>query len=435
MIQKDLQHIWHPCTQMKDHQSYGPIPVRSASGSYITLSNDHKLIDAIASWWCKSLGHGHPRLKRAIETQINQFEHVLLANTTNNTIIALSEKLTQLTDSLNKVFYTGDGASAIEVALKMSIHSRVLTGQKSKNKFVKLKHGYHGDTCGAMSVSDVDIFKTPYHNILFTSYTLEHIPYVTGPEDPLWTDADTYWQHTVKQLDQLSEQLTGIIVEPIVQGAGGMHVYSKHFLQQLSQWARMHDVHLIADEIMTGIGRTGDMLACHHADIEPDFLCLSKGLTSGWMPFSAVLTSDKIYELFYDDYETGKAFLHSHTYCGNALAAAIALETLTIIETENICDYVKKLSPILLQLMQELAAETGRLSNIRHMGAIVAADLATHPNHHRIGFMLSQQAIQFGALLRPIGNTLYWLPPLNVSLDTLVQLKDITKQSIEQIYK
>ena len=209
-----------------------------------------------------------------------------------------------------------------------------------------------------------------------------------------------------------------------------MKIYSQNFLARLSRWAKANHIHLIADEIMTGIGRTGKMLACEHAKIVPDFICLSKGLTSGWLPFSAVLTYDEMYHVFYDDYQTGKAFLHSHTYSGNVLAASIALETLNIIREENVCEKAALLGKTMLEKMNAVAQKTGQLIDVRGIGALVAADLIPDPTRPRLGYEIYQEAINQGALLRPLGNTLYWLPPLNSDFTLIEELENITTNAI-----
>ncbi len=430
LAERDLQYIWHPCSQMKDYESFKPLTVVAAQGSYIELANGKKIIDAISSWWCKSLGHGHPRIKQAVFKQINNFEHVIFANTTNETIVHLSETLAKLTKTLNKIFYAGDGSCAVEIAMKMSIHSRHIRGNNPRNHFIALSNGYHGETVGALSASDLGIYRDAYRALLFPVSLISSIPYVSGKNDPGWLDSSSIWPTIEKQLAPLADKTTAIILEPIVQGAGGMQIYSPDFLQRLYSWTRQHDVHLIADEIMTGIGRTGKMLACEYANIEPDFLCLSKGLTSGWFPFSAVLTTNDIYSSFYDDYSTGKSFLHSHTYSGHVLGAAAAVETLAIMADEKICDYVQQMESILYTNMAAIAAETGKLKNIRGIGALIAADLVVDDSKRRFGFEIYQRAVELGALLRPIGNTIYWFPPLNTSKATLNELKDITQRAI-----
>jgi adenosylmethionine---8-amino-7-oxononanoate aminotransferase len=424
-----LAHVWHPCSQMKDYEIFKPLMVQAAQGCFIQLEDGRKIIDAISSWWCKSLGHQHPRLKRALLQQLEKFEHVLLANTTNEIIIRLSAKLAGLTQQLKKVFYASDGSSAVEIALKMSLHAREIRGEHKKTKFLALKNSFHGETLGALSVSDVGYFRKPYESLLFEVHFIEP-PYVLSATDPTWFDCSSHWIKTERWLEAHIDTTTALIVEPIVQGVGGMKIYSADFLRRLRQWSQVHGIHLIADEIMTGLGRTGKMLACEYAGIEPDFICLSKGLTGGYLPFSAVLISSAIYELFYDDYASGKTFIHSHTFSGHVLAAAVACELLDILKTESVCEKAIQLGELMLQNMQEVAANTGQLHNIRQLGAIVAADLIEVAGIKRRGFVLSQQAIQRGALLRPLGNTVYWLPPLNTGSDVITKLKEITQESI-----
>ena len=429
LVARDLKHIWHPCSQMKDYETFPPMIIHHASGSYIELSNGHRLIDAISSWWCKSLGHQHPRLIQALQKQLDHFEHVLLANTTHEIIVNLAEKLARLTKRLNKVCFASDGSCAVEMAMKMSVHARQIQGDAHRTRFIALKNSYHGETLGTMSVSNLNVYQNAYQSLLFDTLFLEPMPYVTGKTDPLWNDCTSHWLRMEKQLAPYVKEATAILVEPIVQGAGGMKIYSPDLLKKLRRWCDDNHIHLIADEIMTGIGRTGFPLACQHAEIEPDFLCLSKGLTSGCLPLSVTLTSQKIYELFYDDYEKGKSFLHSHTHSGNALAASVALECLNVMEEEKIYQQVHTMEPYLRTLMEEIAHDTGQLTNLRNIGAIVAADL-TVPSMTRMGYAVYQEAVKLGALLRPLGNTIYWLPPLNTDFSTLKRLQQITAEAI-----
>ena len=432
LIEKDLRYIWHPCSQMKDYETLKPLEVIGANGCYITLANGNKLIDANSSWWCKLLGHQHPRLKAAIKKQMERFEHVALTNLTNATIVTLSEKLAQLTSNLDKVFYASDGACAIEIAMKMSLHSRKIAGDKKRTQFMALENGYHGETIGALSVSDIGIYRDPYRSMLIDTNFLSPLPYVLNTQDPLWQDSQFYWERIEKKLAPFSETLTAILVEPIVQGAGGMKIYAQDFLKRLRAWTKQHHIHLIADEIMTGMGRTGKMLACQHADIEPDFLCLSKSLTGGWLPLSAVLTHQSIYDLFYDDYKKGKSFLHSHTYSGNALAASVAIEVLNLIEEENVVEKANQVGQTMYENMLTIADDTKKLSHVRSIGAMVAADLICYPRE-RVGFEIYKKAIALGAFMRPLGNTIYWLPPLSMDVDTLTKLKIITEQAIQSV--
>ena len=425
----DLHLNWHPCSQMKDYELFKPLVIEKAYDCYFELSDGKKIIDAISSWWCKSLGHQHPQLKNALLKQIEKFEHVIFANTTNETIIQLSKKLTQLSH-LDKVFYVGgDGSSAVETALKMSIHARKILGHKNRNQFIAFKNGYHGETIGALSVSDCGLYRKPYEKLLFDPIFIEPL-YVSGINDKNWNNASDHWNVIEKILTPHQDTATAIIFEPIVQAASGMKIYSQDFLSRICSWARENNIHIIADEIMTGIARCGKMLASEYANIQPDFVCLSKGLASGWVPLSLVLTTDAIYELFYDDYESGKSFLHSHTYSGNAIGAALALETLNIIEKNNYCDRAIELQTIMRMSMHKIAQKTGLIKNIRGIGAIIAADLVVGNSKDRIGFRFYQEAIRLGAFIRPLGNTIYWLPPLTISNEVLESLEEMTIQAI-----
>ncbi|OJA00354.1 adenosylmethionine--8-amino-7-oxononanoate transaminase [Rickettsiella grylli] len=436
LINRDLQCIWHPCSQMKDYEAFPPLIIKKAYGSYIELKEGRKIIDAISSWWCKSLGHNHPRLKSALKAQCDDFEHVIFANSTYEIIIQLSEKLSQICRGLNKVFYASEGSSAVEIALKMSLHAQRLCGQTQRIQFTALQNGYHGETFMALGLSDLGLYRSAYEAHLIQPKFIQNLPYVHSTTDPLWRDCSSVWPSIEEQLEKQAKNLAAIIVEPIVQGAGGMKIYSQDFLYRLRKWTKAHGIYLIADEIMTGLGRTGRILACEYAKIKPDFICLSKGLTSGWLPMSVVLTHDRIYNLFYDDYNTGKSFLHSHTFSGNALAAAIALECFAILEDEKIIKQVNEKEIILRKFMEEVNQKTHRLVNIRGIGAIVAADLALKENekNQRIGYRIFQHALDLGAWLRPLGNTIYWLPPLNITLSTLEELRDITTLSIKRVF-
>ncbi len=428
----DHCNLWHPCSQMKDYETFKPLVVNRAYDSYIELSNGKNIIDAISSWWCKSLGHNHPTLKKALISQLERFEHVILANTTNDLIVRLSQELTHLAPHLNKVFYASDGASAIEIALKMSLHSRVIQGNHKRKRFIALKNGYHGESIGALSVSDIGVCRDPYSSLLFSPHLID-APYVSGPDDAIWDYATAHWLKVEASLEPFRETATAIILEPILQGAGGMKVYSQDFLTKLANWAKENDIHLIADEVMTGIGRTGKMLACEHANIKPDFVCLGKGLTSGWMPMSAVITTNEVYNIFYDDYETGHTFLHSNTFAGNALAASVALATLSIIKQDALDNRANQLQQMMMQNLRSVAEKTQKIHNLRGIGAMVAADLMTDDKHQRLGYHVYHEAVKRGALLRPIGNTIYWLPPLTITESTLTDLKDITIEAINAV--
>lgn len=432
LISRDLAHIWHPCTQMKDHETIPLLEVVAAAGSYLHLKDGRKLIDAVSSWWCKSLGHQHPRIKKAIHAQLEKFEHVMLAGTTNSTIVELSEQLATLMPPLDKVLYASDGSCAVEMAMKLSLHAQKIRGNHNRTEFIALANAYHGETAGAMSVSELGIYRDAYQEMLFPVHFIQSIPYVSGIDDPLWQDCSSVWPEVERELTKICETTAALIVEPLVQGAGGMRVYSQDYLKRLHQWAQEHNIYVIADEIMTGFGRCGKMLACEYAEIIPDFVCLSKGLTAGTLPISVTLTHQDIYNLFYDDYATGNSFLHSHTHSGNALAASVASEVLNIMRDEKVLMQATIIGAHMQTAMRNIAKETNLLTNVRGLGACVAADLNVSDKNMRAGLQVYEQAVELGALLRPLGNTIYWLPPLTSEVTTINELHDITLQALQR---
>lgn len=431
LINKDLKHIWHPCSFMQDFEQNPPLIIQSAKGSYIKTEQG-EIIDAISSWWCKSLGHGHPAIVSAIKSQLDKFEHVITANTTNKVIVELAETLSEITGKQH-VFFASDGACAVEIALKLALQAIKIKGETQKTKFVSLKNSYHGETFATMNVSDIGIFKEAYIHNVISSYHLDDIPYVNNNKNQIWENCDNYWDKILTQLENIKNEIAAIIFEPVVQGAAGMLIYSPDLLRKLNKFAKDNNIFMIADEIMTGLGRTGEWLAQNHAGIEADFTCLSKGLTSGSIPMSLVMIDNDIYSLFYKDYNPENAFLHSHTFGGNPLAASAALATLKTMKEENINEQASKLGDYMYTRFNELANITGKLINIRNIGAIVAADII-NPEKNRLGYQIAQSAQKYGALLRPIGNCIYWLPPLNTNYATIDKLTEITHRAIEDAW-
>ncbi|MBI5447655.1 MAG: adenosylmethionine--8-amino-7-oxononanoate transaminase [Gammaproteobacteria bacterium] len=433
LLETDLKHVWHPCSQMKDYEHCPPLLIQGAQGPYLELKGGKKIIDAISSWWCKPLGHGHPRLKQALLAQLDCYEHVIAAHTCQAPSALLAAQLAQLCAPLDKVFFASEGSSAVEIALKMSLHAHLIEGNTQRTQFMALENAYHGETALALSVSDLGLYRKPYEKILTPVHFLKNLPYVKREGEPLWQDCGAYWPDIERQLDAVSDTLSAIIVEPIVQGAGGMLIYSQDFLKRLRAWTKRKSIHLIADEIMTGLGRTGRLLACEYANIVPDFMCLGKNITGGFLPLSAVVTRNEIYQLFYDDYHRDRNFLHSHTFSGNALACSVALEAVSILSEEGMRQQCHQRAQQMAILMEEVAEETNQLMNVRHIGMIAAADLILTPPQQqtRAGYAVYQQALKLGALLRPLGNTLYWLPPFICEEATLAELKEITVKAIK----
>lgn len=435
LLQKDQQYIWHPGTQMKDLAETPPLVVHEAKGSYL-YTDRGPIIDALSSWWCKSLGHRHPAVIDAIQAQLGRFEHVIGANTTHPTLVQLGEKLAQMTGNPH-VFFASDGSSAVEIAMKLALHAAQLKGEPQRREWIALQNGYHGETFGALTVSDLSLYKKPYQSLEAPCHFLRDLPYLNTVTDPAWSNIDDQWLQLLQQLEPFKSTACALILEPIIQGAGGMRCYGPALLEKLATWTQQNGIYLIADEIMTGCGRTGKWLASDHAGITADLICLSKGLTSGTLPLSCVSVSQSLYDLFYDDYLTGKSFLHSHTYSGHALAAAAAVATLDVMANENILEQAQKIGQHMYRSLSKIAATTGCLTGVRSVGAMVAADFVNvdNPYPSRLGYQFYKEALKRGALLRPLGNTLYWLPPLNTSLDTLDHLAEITLESIKALYR
>lgn len=467
---RDQQVLWHPCAQMKDYEAFAPIHVVGAQGVWLELANGQRVLDAISSWWCKSLGHGHQAVLDAIQAQSRCFEHVILANTVQEGVVRLSERLLNAANGLpskhwgkdcepgalpgyfGKVFYADNGSTAIEIAMKMALHAQQHRGQLQRKQFVAFSNGYHGETVGAMSVSDLDWAASPYRDLCFPVFRLGDLPYRSGPNDPDWLSVDDEWLLIQTQLDQVKDTACAIVYEPILQAAGSMRLYSPELLCRLRAWADAHGVFLIADEIAAGMGRLGGMLATHLAahggeganDRDParsplpDFACVSKGLTGGAMPLSAVLTTDIIYDLFYDDYATGKAFMHSNTYTGHALGVAAANAALDVYAADDVCGGVVRRGPGLLDRLTTLVGSLGVLTNPRGLGFVAAVDLvgpggAQLAPADRTGYRVYQAAVERGALLRNLGDTMYLFPPLIASESELDQMVQILGEAVEAV--
>lgn len=423
LIERDKRHVFHPCTQMKTLETCAPFIVNLAKGSYL-YTNQGPLIDAISSWWCKSLGHGHPGVLAAIQEQLAHFEHVITANTTWPALVKLAEKLAKITGKQH-VFFASDGATAVEIAMKLALQAQQIKGHPQKREFIALKNAYHGESLATLGISDLGLYKKPFESLGPVCHFIEP-PYVSTTEE-ICHQPCLQWSHLETRLNALSDKVCAVVVEPLIQGAAGMLCYQADFLRKLANWAKENDIYLIADEIMTGIGKTGHWLASQLADIEPDLICLSKGLTSGALPMSCVMLDHAVFDLFYAEPAAGKSFLHSNTFSGNPLAVSAALATLTIMETENILQGIPVLEKRMRAHFETIAQNTGVLTNIRGTGAIIAADLV---GDAEFGNRIYQSALQKGAFIRPIGKTIYWLPPLNIESSVLDKLADITEQAI-----
>jgi adenosylmethionine-8-amino-7-oxononanoate aminotransferase len=409
--------VWHPCTQMKSLETLPLVPIARAEGVWLHDFDGNRYLDAVSSWWVNLFGHGNPRINAALRDQLNKLEHVMLAGFTHEPVVELSEKLGALT-GLGHAFYGSDGASATEIALKMSFHYWRNTGKPQKSCFVSLNNSYHGETVGALSVTDVALFKDTYAPLLRQSVQMP------SPDWRLAEDGESAEEYALRCAEALDgylaghhEQIAALILEPLVQGAAGMAMYHPAYLKQARALCDRYAVHLIADEIAVGFGRTGTMFACEQAGIRPDFICVSKGITGGYLPLSAVLTTDTVYQAFYDDSVT-RGFLHSHSYTGNALACRAALATLAIFEEDDILNANRGRQAKMNAALQPLCDMP--VAHLRNTGMIWAFDVVDAPADFPHRFY--QEALAHGLLLRPIGNTVYFMPPYVISDDEIAWL-------------
>jgi adenosylmethionine---8-amino-7-oxononanoate aminotransferase len=408
-LRRSLNAVWHPCTQMKAHEQLPLIPIQRGEGAWLYDFEGRRYLDGLSSWWVNLFGHANPRINAAIKNQLDTLEHVILAGFTHEAVIELSERLSAKTNhQLGHCFYASDGASAIEIALKMSFHYWRNVGKPEKREFISLANSYHGETLGALSVTDVALFKDAYGPLLRVSAT------VPSPDARLAVLGESSFQYAQRcataledHLERHQETIAAFIVEPLIQCATGMAMYDAEYLRLARAICDRFDVHLIADEIAVGFGRSGTFFACEHASITPDFLCLSKGLSGGYLPLSVVMTRDEIYQAFYDD-DVTRGFLHSHSYTGNALACRAALATLDIFEQDDVIESNRFRAEKLSTLAMPIAAHPN-VKHFRNRGMIWAFDVETSDPQFARKFFVAGLAKEL--LLRPIGNTVYFMPP------------------------
>ena len=413
---RSLKAVWHPCTQMKLHETAPPIAISRAEGVWLHGVDGRRYLDGVSSWWVNLFGHSHPHIRAALVDQLGRLDHIMLAGFTHEPVVALSEKLAALT-GLGHASYASDGASATEIALKMSAHYWRNMGRPEKCQFVGVAGGYHGETVGALAVTDIALFREAYAPLVRLAAIVpspdarQALPTDTGkpghPGESAVDVAERAAQALEHWLDQHHSRTAALIVEPLVQCAAGMAMHDPHYLRRARALCDHYNIHLVVDEIATGFGRTGTMFAHQQAGIRPDFICLSKGLTGGTLPLSAVLTTDAVYAAFYDD-SVARGFLHSHSYTGNPLACRAALATLELFDQTNALVNNQTLAAQLTAAFAPLSQHP-RVTHARHLGMIWAWDVrSTLPNFSR---RYHQHALAYGVLLRPIGHTLYAMPP------------------------
>jgi len=402
--------VWHPCTQMKTHETLPLVAIERARGAWLYDFDGRRYLDAVSSWWVNLFGHANPRIDAALAGQLGTLEHVLLAGCTHRGVVDLSERLAAAAPpGLGHAFYGSDGASATEIALKMAFHYWHNRGFPEKTGFASLAGSYHGETLGALAVTDVALFRETYAPLLHENAVVAS-PVPRSGESPR-EGADRAVEALAAHLEAHHAQTAALIVEPLVQGASGMTMYDAHYLRRARALCTQHGVLLIADEIMTGFGRTGTLFACEQGGIAPDLLCLSKGLTGGYLPLSCALSTDAIYETFYAD-DLTRGFLHSHSYTGNALACRAALAVLDIFRDDDVIAANRVKSDRWNDIAQPLARST-RVRGFRNLGMIWAFEVETErPDFAR---WFHARALAQELFLRPIGRTVYFMPPYVVT--------------------
>lgn len=411
LTQLDLKHIWHPCTQMKEHETLPIVPIKRAKGIYLYDFDEKAYIDCISSWWVNLFGHCNDYINAAIKSQLDSLEHVLLAGFTHEPVVKLSQRLCDLLPpNLNKCFYADSGSAAVEIALKMSFHYFVNEG-KPRKFFLSLSNSYHGETLGALSLGDIGLYKQTYRPLL-----------IEGLQTPVPTSQHEDFSEKLDSLERIlknhGDEIFAFIIEPLLQCAGGMNMFSHEYVAKAVSLCRQYGIFIIFDEIAVGFGRTGSMFALEKCGVSPDLLCLSKGLSGGYLPLSVVVTTDSIYDAFYADYESGKAFLHSHSYTGNALACAAANASLDLFEN-GVIEKNKATSVYMAKAFERLLVFDS-VKNLRICGMVVAFEISS-PRYSRL-FMF-QEGLKLGLLLRPLGTTIYFMPPYvvtNEEIDSVV---------------
>lgn len=440
--EEDLKYIWHPCSQMKDYEAFPPIIIDHAKGIDLYDIEGKCYKDVVSSWWCNLLGHCNPRISNAIKKQLDTLEHVIFANFSHKTAITLCKKLmSKIPKGLCKFNFADNGSASVEMALKMSFQYHIQSGNPQKTRFMALKEAYHGETLAALAVGDCDLYTKLYKPLLLDVIRVDKPDCYRCPYCKHYKTCNAEcFERTKKAFEQYGHETAAIIVEPLLQGSAGMKIYSPEYLKKLRKLCDEYNVHLIADEIATGFGRTGKMFAFDWAEVSPDIMCISKGLTGGYMPMSITITTQEIYDAFYSDYLEGKAFMHSHTYAGNPLGCSAAIEVLNILDDEKIIEGVNRKAPVFNSMIREKFSKLPHIGDIRDIGLINAIELVkdTHTKEPfdsklRLGYQIYKKALDKGVLLRPLGDVIYFNPPLIIEEKDMDFVSDIAVECTKEI--
>lgn len=437
---RDLATLWHPCTQMKDHEWLPLVPVKRGKGVWLEDFDGNRFLDAVSSWWVNIFGHANPRINDALKDQVDKLEHVILAGFSHEPAVALGERLVEVTpEGLDRVFYADNGSAAVEVAVKMSYHYWRNKGHPERTKFITLSNSYHGETLGALAVGNVALYKETYGPLLMDTIVVPSPDCFEREEGVSWEEhSRQMFEHMERTLADHAHEASAVILEPLVQCAGGMRMYHPVYLELLREACDRHGVHLIADEIAVGFGRTGTMFACEQAGITPDFMCLSKGLTAGYLPLSAVMTTDDVYRAFYDDYSNLTAFLHSHSYTGNPLACRVALATLDIFAEDDVIERNRELARVAWEAFSPLQ-DHPHVGEVRQHGMILAVEMMKDPQagepypwQERRGLTVYRHALTREVLLRPLGHVVYFMPPYVITEDQIRMVAEVAAEGIDK---
>ena len=412
----DHRHLWHPFTQMSEWREGQPLVIDRAEGTDLIDSEGRRYIDGVSSLWCNVHGHRHPLIDRALHAQLDRMAHSTLLGLTHEPAAELAGRLAEIAPpGLTRVFYSDSGSAATEVALKMAFQYWQQRGGQHvrRTSFVSLRDGYHGDTLGAVSVGGIDLFHGAYGPLLFRTHTVD-----AGDAAAL-----------ERVLALYGEEIAAVIVEPLVQGAAGIRVQPPGYLRRVRELTERHDVFLICDEVATGFGRTGTMFACEQERVAPDFLCLGKGLTGGYLPLAATLTTERVHEGFLGAHEDFRTFFHGHTFTGNPMACTAALASLEAFEREHTLLRLQPKIRLLGELLGEIAAMP-EVAEVRGRGLMAGIDLGEHAPALRLGHRVTVEARRRGAIIRPLGDVVVLMPPLAISKPDLRRLVEITADSI-----
>jgi adenosylmethionine-8-amino-7-oxononanoate aminotransferase len=444
----DKAHLWHPFTQMREWAGEDPLIITEGRGSYLKDINGRWFLDGVSSIWVTVHGHGKEEINDAIKAQVDKISHSTLLGLTHPPAVELAEKLVKLvnpsrvTRHLSRVFYSDSGSTAVEIGLKMAYQYWQLKGLKEKKRFLSLKNAYHGDTVGAVSVGGIDLFHKIFSPLLFRSFKAPS-PYCYRCE--LKQEYPSCRLQCLKEMEKVlsknHKKIAGMIIEPLVQGAGGILVSPPGYLKGVRRLCNKYKVLLIADEVATGFGRTGKMFACGHEGVKPDILCLAKGITGGYLPLAATMTTEKIYKAFLGEYKDLKAFFHGHTYTGNQLACAAAIANIDLFKKERTLQKMQAKIKLLTKELRKIA-ELPHVGEVRQMGFMTGIELVKSKERKtpfaiedKIGIKVCKRARKKGLIIRPLGNVIVLMPPLSVSKDELKQITDITAESIKEVTK